>query len=62
MSIVLIIKYINIFDFKYDKLIFFSGFIKLVIFMRFVIVSYIQVNFQVDVSWDQISWFLIKIS
>lgn len=52
MSIVPTIKYINILDFKYDKLIPSSGFIKLVILMRFVIVSYTQVNSQVDVSWD----------
>lgn len=39
MSIVPTIKYINILDFKYDKLIPSSGFIKLVILMRFVIVS-----------------------
>lgn len=41
MSIVPTIKYIlNTLDFKYDKLIPSSGFIKLVILMRFVIISY----------------------
>lgn len=42
MSILPTIKYINtlVNDFKYDKLIPSRGFIKLVILMRFVIVSY----------------------
>lgn len=52
MSIVPTIKYINTLDFKCDKLIPSSGSIKLVILMRFVIVSYTQVNSKVDVSWD----------